>query len=202
MVLMLARRTLVVSVTLVLLNGVSFVVLSQELPESRRQEKWRLSWNIVDRGVVSSGDAKFISEEDCRAAKDKAIQRKKEELQSLGNDVTENDATIIIERRREDRAVLTIVQFYCTEERDWIIVIAHYGRGAVSEDRIGSFSTAEQCIDALELEVDFKAKSLQKLGYHVSAERPTTTNWTVTTKAFGTEAGPPHHVTTYRCIAE
>jgi hypothetical protein len=71
MVLILARRTLVVSVTLVLLNGVSSIVLSQEFPESRRQEKWRLSWNIVDRAVVSSGNAKFISEEDCRAAKGK-----------------------------------------------------------------------------------------------------------------------------------
>jgi hypothetical protein len=127
-----------------------------------------------------------------------------DELQSLDDDVTEDSATVIIARRRQDQAVLTVVQFSCTEERDWIIAIAHQTReGPVSEDQIGPFSTEEACIDALGLEVEFKAKSLQKLGSAVSAIRSTTTTSTVsTTEAFGREAGQLKTFTTYRCEAQ
>jgi hypothetical protein len=197
-VLTLARRAFAVCVTLVLIEGVSLVG-AQERPESRRQEKWRLSWNIVDRGFVSWGaEAHFTSREDCLAAQGNAVQHKMAELQSRGNDVTENNATIV-EKHREGRAVLSVVRFSCTEENDWIIVIAHQPRrGPMSEDRFGLFFTEEKCIDALEVEVDFKAKSLQKLGHAVSAMRLTTKDWILTTTE---ETGQPRAITTYRCVA-
>jgi hypothetical protein len=195
------RRVLAVCVILVLIDGVSLVG-SQERTESRGQEKWRLSWNIVDRGFVSSGaEAHFTSGGDCRAAQRNAVQRKVAELQSQGNDITENDATII-EKRRADQAVLTVVRFFCIEEKDWIIMVTRQPhRGRAYEDRFGLFSTEEKCIEALELEVDFKARSLQKLGDAVSVVHSTTTNWTLTsTEAFGTEAGQLRGITTYTCV--
>jgi hypothetical protein len=193
-----ARRELVACLILVLLDGLSLVAHSQEHPESRKQEQWRLSWSIVNRGFVSWGaEAHFTSRDDCLAAQGNAVQRKMVELQSLGNDVTENNATIV-EKRREDQAVLSVVHFSCNEEKDWIIVIAHQPRGRpVSEDRFGLFSTEEKCIDALEVEVDFKTKSLQKLGDALSAIRSTTKDWTLTTTE---ETGQVRAITTYRCV--
>jgi hypothetical protein len=191
-----------VPVTLIPLYGTSFVAHSQEHVEGRRQEKWRLSWNVVDRGLVSWGEhGKFTSRDDCLAAEKKAVRRKVDELPSRGSDVTEHGA-VIVETRRNDQTVLTVVHFFCAEEKDWVILVAQQPRrSTVAEDQIGPFSTEEQCIDALESEVDFKVKSLRRLGNDVSVVRSTTTNWTLrATGAFGTEAGQLTTNTTYGCV--
>jgi hypothetical protein len=89
----------------------------------------------------------------------------------------------------------------CAEEKNWIIVVAQQRpRDTVAEDRIGPFSTEEQCIEALESEVDFKAKSLQRLGNAVSAVR-SSTSWNLrATTASGPETGQLTVQTTYSCV--
>jgi hypothetical protein len=169
--------------------------------EPTGQERWHLSWNVVDRGLVSWGEqGRFSSGDDCLAAEKQAVRRNVDELRARGSDVAEHGA-VIVETRRHDQAVLTVVHFSCARERDWVILVARQPREApIVEDRIGPFSTEEQCIDALESEVDFKARSLQRLGNDVSAVRGTT-NWTLrATEAFGREGGPLTTNTTYTCV--
>ena len=193
---------LVVSVILVLLEGASFVAHSQEHVESRRQDRWHLSWTVVDRGLVSWGEqGRFNSWNDCLAAEKRAVRRKVDELRSRGGDVT-GHGEVIVERRRTDRTVLTVVHFVCAEDRDWVLVVTqHPRREHVADDRIGPFSSEAQCIDALESEVDFKARSLQRLGTDVAAARSTTTDWTLrATAAFGGEGERRITNTTYRCV--
>jgi hypothetical protein len=184
------------SAILVLLSGSSFIAHSQA--PVRIQARWHLSWNAVDRGRVTWGlTGRFTSQDDCLAAEKKAIRARVESLRPLGNEVTEH-GTVVIEAHRDDRTVLTVVHFFCAEERDWVILVAQQSRtGIAADDRIGPFQTEEQCVEALELEVDFKAKSLRKLGNAVSTVRLTTTNWTLrSTEATGTEAAS----TTYTCV--
>ena len=98
---------------------------------------------------------------------------------------------------------LPIVAYFVDGDgsENWIIVVAQQRpRDTVAEDRIGPFSTEEQCIEALESEVDFKAKSLQRLGNAVSAVR-SSTSWNLrATTASGPETGQLTVQTTYSCV--
>src|SRR5262245_39410155 len=173
-----------------------------EQVERRGGERWHLSRSVVARGVVSGvGKGAFTSANDCLAAREQAVQRTVDELRSLGNEVTRHGATII-ETRRSDPMVLTVVEFSCARERDWIILVAQ-APPADAEDRIGPFATEVQCIEALELEVDFKVQALQRLGSDASVVRSATTDWTLRTRdTSGTAAGHLKTSATYRCVPE
>jgi hypothetical protein len=173
-----------------------------EQVERRGEERWHLSRSVVARGLVSGeGKGAFTSANDCLAAREQAVQRTVDELRSLGNHVTRHGATII-ETRRGDPMVLTVVEFSCSWERDWVLLVAQ-PPGADAEDRIGPFSTEAQCIEALELEVDFKVKALQRLGNDTSVVRSTTTDWTLRTRGTsGTATGHLKTSASYRCVPE
>ncbi len=197
-----ARRALVVIVILIVLNALSVGVHSQQRSEDPRRRTWRLSWHVVDRGFVSWGvEAEFHAGTDCFSARDKAVQRTLEAMRLRGNEISVNDATII-ETHREARMVLTVARFACVVDREWTLMVAHQSRtGAVSMDRISSFKTEENCIEALELEVDFKTKAIQKLGNYVSVVQSTPTDWILsTTEALGAEAGQLKTTTAYTCV--
>src|SRR5262245_65125846 len=71
-------RSLLMSFAIVL--GSSLVLTATATPgehvDSRRQERWHLWWNVVDRGIVSSGQTgTFTSGDDCRASQQRAVQR-------------------------------------------------------------------------------------------------------------------------------
>jgi hypothetical protein len=197
-------RGLLGSFAIVLGSSVVLTVTATagEQVERRGGERWHLSRSLVARGLVS-GEEKgvFASANDCLAAREQAVQRNVDELRSRGNDVTRHGATII-ETRRSDPMVLTVVEFSCARERDWIILVAQ-PPSAGAEDRIGPFSTETQCIEALELEVDFKIRALQRLGNDASAVRSTTTDWTLRIRdTSGTAAGHLKTSATYRCVSE
>jgi hypothetical protein len=180
----------------------SSVPATPEPDDMPSEERWRLTHHIVDRGWVTwGGETGGISAAECLGARTRAIRRTVERLQSPDTDITVHDA-VVVQTRRADRMVLTVVRFACTREIDWTIAVTNppTTRGA-SDDHLGRFSTEAECLSSLELEVDFKARSLQRLGHDVSLVRATPASWTLGMIGMvGTEAGQLKGITTYACV--
>jgi hypothetical protein len=182
-----ALRGVSLGLLLVLFQGPVTLADAQPSAENAARGGWRLSWNAVDRGVVSWGtEAHFSSWDEYLAARAEAIQRGVQKSSD----------------RWRDEAILRVVHFMCNWEPAWLIVVTKQSRaGATSEDRLGTFSSEAECLASLELEVDFKARSLEKFGSRVSLMQAEPSRWTVmTTEARGIETGQPTTVSAYRCI--
>ena len=199
-----ALRSVSLSLALLFLNGLVTLADSQPPGENATSGGWRLSWNTVDQGVVSWGTkAHFSSWDACVAARAETIQRGVQALKSSGHDVSENHG-VIVGQRGGDKAISRVVRFMCSREPAWLIVATNQSRsGAMSEERLGTFLTEVECLAWLELEADFKARSLEKFGSRVSLMHAEPSRWTVTTtEALGMEAGQLKSVTAYRCVSD
>src|SRR5262245_21429974 len=175
-----ARQAVIIA--LALFTGGFLPVGSQTRADSPRKETWRLSWNIVEQGLVSSGTAGVAASwQKCLAFRDQTIRDKIDALKRRGTEVTENNGTIV-ERRPNDGGVRTIVHFICHMERPWTMVVTHQSpTGAVSQERMGAFSAEDECLGSLELEVGFKATALRQFGNGVSVMRVEPAGWTLFT---------------------
>jgi len=194
-----ARQAVIIA--LVLLTGGFSAAGAQPLEDRPGNATWRLSWNMVDRGLVSWGNEGVVgSWHKCLAFRDQAIRDKITALKRRGTEVTENNGTIV-ERRPNDGGVQTVVHFLCHMERPWTMVVTHQSRtGAVSQERMGAFSAEDECLASLELEVAFKATALRQLGNGVSVMPVVPAGWTLfTTEVAGTEAGQLQATTAYVC---